>query len=65
MSFSDEFQHALKMEQSRLEIAEMWARANPSRTTLNYEAGRRDRLKGKPCASANGAYLDGWYGVKP
>jgi len=64
MSFGAELQHALKMEQSRLEIAEKWARANPSRTTQNYNLGRRDRLEGKPCASANGAYLDGWYGVK-
>ena len=24
-------------------------------------AGKNDRLDGKPCASANGTYLDGWY----
>ena len=26
-----------------------------------YRQGQHDRRNGKPCASANGAYLDGWY----
>jgi hypothetical protein len=26
-----------------------------------FQAGRADRKAGKPCASANGAYLNGWY----
>ncbi len=29
-----------------------------------FQAGKRDRLAGKPCASANGAYLNGWYNPK-
>lgn len=28
-----------------------------------YRQGRKDRLNGKPCASANGQYLNGWYSV--
>ena len=28
-----------------------------------FEAGQLDRLDGKPCASANGEYLNGWYGL--
>lgn len=26
-----------------------------------FQLGRSDRKAGKPCASANGAYLNGWY----
>lgn len=26
-----------------------------------FQIGRTDRKTGKPCASANGAYLNGWY----
>lgn len=36
-----------------------------SEATLNqerqFQLGKKDRKKGKPCASANGAYLNGWY----
>lgn len=28
-----------------------------------WTEGRQDRLDGKPCRSANGAYLEGWYSV--
>jgi hypothetical protein len=28
---------------------------------LNFRKGQRDRLKGLPCMSTNGSYLDGWY----
>jgi hypothetical protein len=27
-----------------------------------WQKGKADRKAGKPCESANGAYLDGWYG---
>lgn len=27
----------------------------------NFQLGKQHRKEGKPCASANGAYLDGWY----
>lgn len=27
----------------------------------NFQLGKSDRKRGKPCASANGAYLNGWY----
>lgn len=64
MSFSAPFQHELKMEASRLEIAELWAKANPSSAVKNYNKGRQDRLSGAGCLSANGSYLDGWYSVK-
>lgn len=30
-----------------------------------YQEGRKDRADGKPCKSANGAYLNGWYGDTP
>lgn len=26
-----------------------------------FQLGRADRKSGRPCASANGAYLNGWY----
>ena len=26
-----------------------------------FQQGKQDRKDGKPCASANGAYLNGWY----
>jgi hypothetical protein len=26
-----------------------------------FQKGKEDRKAGKPCASANGAYLNGWY----
>lgn len=26
-----------------------------------FQIGKADRKAGKPCASANGAYLNGWY----
>jgi hypothetical protein len=64
MSFSDPIQHALKMEVSRLRIAEAWAEANPNTETRNYRQGQRDRQKGAGCRSANGSYLDGYYSVK-
>lgn len=36
-----------------------------SEGTLNqerqFQLGKQDRKAGKPCASANGAYLNGWY----
>lgn len=28
-----------------------------------FAEGRSDRIAGKPCRSANGGYLDGWYSV--
>lgn len=31
----------------------------------HWDEGRTDALAGKPCASANGAYLEGWYSVQP
>ncbi len=34
---------------------------NQKRQHINYARGRHDRLEGKPCASAIGSYLDGWY----
>lgn len=64
LSFSDPLQHALDVEASRLRVAELWARANPSKATQNYNTGRQDRLNGVACRSANGSYLDGWYSVK-
>jgi len=31
--------------------------------TTPFEQGRGDRLIGKPCACANGEYLDGYYSL--
>jgi hypothetical protein len=64
MSFSAPLQHELKMEASRLRVAELWAKLHPSRESLAFDQGRRDRLNGAGCLSANGSYLDGWYSVK-
>ena len=44
-------QHAKGHQQPQLSRANQW------------EQGRADRLAGKPCSSANGAHLEGWYSI--
>lgn len=34
---------------------------HPCKLMNQYAQGKSDRLAGKPCASANGQYLNGWY----
>ena len=63
MSFNREYQNACAAEAQRLRIAEGWVRLHRARKSSEFEQGRADRLAGKPCGSANGAYLDGWYSV--
>lgn len=63
MSFNREYQNACDVEAQRLRIAEGWARLHRSRESIEFDQGRADRLAGRPCGSANGAYLDGWYSV--
>lgn len=58
-----EYQNACKNEAKRLEIAAKWANVNRSSRAKMFDTGRQDRLTGKPCSSANGSYLDGWYSV--
>lgn len=61
MSFNEEYENACKKESQRLRIAEGWARLNLSDQAREFERGHADRVAGKPCRSANGDYLDGWY----
>ena len=63
MSFSTEYQLAVKKEQSRLRVAAKWAHINRTSAAKEYDKGRIDRLTGQPCRSSNGYYLNGWYSV--
>jgi hypothetical protein len=47
------------IDRALLELAE--CTQTSIKRALNFRKGQRDRLKGLPCMSANGSYLDGWY----
>ncbi len=63
MSFTKGFQSACEKEFQRLAVAEKWAKINLSSRAKAFESGRKDRLLGLPCGSADGAYVDGWCSV--
>lgn len=63
MSLDNEYALAVANEVHRLRIAEKWARVNPSEWSKQFDRGREDRVAGRPCRSANGGYLAGWYSV--
>ena len=51
---------------SRIRRMEEWANSPAGHHATEqefYTMGVYDRKEGKPCRSANGAYLDGWYAV--
>ena len=39
MSFSAPLQHAMKMEASRLRVAELWAKLHPSKESVAFDQG--------------------------
>ena len=63
MSFNKEFEFACLRESNRRVIAEKWAKVNLSQQAKDFNKGRKDRVAGLPCRSANGDYLDGWYSI--
>ena len=63
MALDSTYRDAVEYEQKRLEIAEKWANAHKSIQAIQFDRGREDRVAGRPCRSANGNYLNGWYSV--
>jgi hypothetical protein len=53
----DEFEYSALV--SRMEVFTVSKRELALET--DFQHGKSDRLAGKPCASAGGAYLNGWY----
>ena len=53
------------MNKENRKVVRGWSRGFQKMAVVSdFEKGRSDRLRGLPCRSANGAYLDGWYSVK-
>lgn len=63
MAMDSEYQDSCVKEETRLRIAAGWAQLHRSLPATQFDQGRADRIAGKPCRSANGSYLDGWYSV--